>query len=63
VTLFDQGIPFDPEQIPELDTKAPIAERRRRGMGLFFIYKLMDRVEYKSNTSKGNQLILFKRRV
>jgi serine/threonine-protein kinase RsbW len=62
VTIFDQGTPFDPEQIPELDTKAPIAERRRRGMGLFFIYKLMDRVEYKSNTPKGNQLILFKRR-
>lgn len=62
VTIFDQGTPFDPEQIPELDTNAPIAERRRRGMGLFFIYKLMDRVEYKSNTPKGNQLILFKHR-
>ena len=63
VTIFDQGIPFDPEQIPELDTNAPLAERNRRGMGLFFIYKLMDRVEYRSNTPKGNQLILFKRRV
>jgi serine/threonine-protein kinase RsbW len=63
VTIFDQGIPFDPEQVPELDTKAPLAERSRRGMGLFFIHKLMDRVEYKFNTSKGNQLILFKRRV
>ena len=63
VTISDQGIPFDPEQIPELDTKAPLTERSRRGMGLFFIYKLMDRIEYKPNTSKGNQLILFKRRV
>jgi serine/threonine-protein kinase RsbW len=63
VTIFDQGVPFNPEQVPELDTKAPITERNRRGMGLFFMHKLMDRVEYKFNTSKGNQLILFKRRV
>ncbi len=62
VTILDQGTPFDPEQVPELDTKAPLAERSRRGMGKFFIHKLMDRVEYKFNTDKGNQLILFKRR-
>jgi serine/threonine-protein kinase RsbW len=62
VTIFDQGAPFEPEQMPELDTKAPLEERSRRGMGLFFIRKLMDRVEYNFNTAKGNQLILFKRR-
>jgi anti-sigma regulatory factor (Ser/Thr protein kinase) len=62
VTIIDRGIPFDPEQIPPLNTKAPITERSRRGMGVFFIHKLMDRVEYKFNTSQGNQLILFKRR-
>jgi serine/threonine-protein kinase RsbW len=62
VTIFDQGTPFDPEQVPPLNTQAPLAERDRRGMGLFFIYKLMDRVEYKFNTPQGNQLILFKRR-
>jgi serine/threonine-protein kinase RsbW len=63
VTIFDQGRPFDPEEVPELDTKAPLTKRSRRGMGLFFIYNLMDQVQYKFNTSKGNQLILFKRRV
>ena len=62
VTIFDRGIPFEPEQIPELDTNAPLDERRRRGMGLFFMHKLMDRVEYNSNPPKGNKLILFKRR-
>jgi serine/threonine-protein kinase RsbW len=62
VTILDQGRPFEPEQIPELNTKAPLSERSPRGMGLFFIYKLMDRVEYKFNTPKGNQLILFKYR-
>jgi serine/threonine-protein kinase RsbW len=62
VTIIDRGAPFDPEQIPPLNTKAPITERSRRGMGVFFIHKLMDRVEYKFNTSQGNQLILFKRR-
>ena len=62
VTILDQGTPFEPEQMPELDTKAPLEARSRRGMGLFFIRKLMDRVEYKFSPAKGNQLILFKRR-
>lgn len=62
VIIIDRGKPFDPKQIPPLNTKAPITERSRRGMGVFFIHKLMDQVEYKFNTSQGNQLILFKRR-
>ena len=54
--------PFDPDQILPLDPQAPLSERKRRGMGMFFINNLMDRADYKFNTSVGNQLILFKGR-
>jgi serine/threonine-protein kinase RsbW len=62
VTIFDWGTPFDPAQVPELDPTTPLADRKIRGMGLFFIYNLVDAVEFKFNTAEGNQLILFKRR-
>lgn len=62
VTICDQGNPFDPDQVPKLDVQAPLSARKRRGMGMFFIYNLVDTVEYKFSTPQGNQLILFKGR-
>jgi serine/threonine-protein kinase RsbW len=62
VTIADRGATFDPSQVPQLDPQAPLSKRKRRGMGIFFIQKLMDDVEYRFNTPQGNQLILFKRR-
>jgi serine/threonine-protein kinase RsbW len=62
VVIYDKGIPFDPTQVPELNTQAPLEERPLGGMGLFFIRNLIDRVEFKFGTPQGNQLILFKRR-
>jgi serine/threonine-protein kinase RsbW len=62
VIIYDQGVPFDPAQVPELNIYAPLEERPEGGMGVFFIRKLVDRVEFKFGTSEGNQLILFKRR-
>ena len=60
VTIIDQGSSFDPAQMPKLDTTAPLSERTRRGMGLFFIHNLVDSVDYTFNTPQGNQLVLFK---
>jgi serine/threonine-protein kinase RsbW len=62
VIIYDQGMPFDPSQVPELDTAAPLHERQTGGMGLFFIRKLVDQAEFKFGTPQGNQLMLFKRR-
>jgi serine/threonine-protein kinase RsbW len=63
VIIYDQGTPFDPSQVPELDTQAPLLERSSRGMGLFLIRELVDSFEFKFGTPEGNQLILFKRRL
>ena len=62
VAIYDQGIPFAPSQVPELDTQAPLQQRQPGGMGMFFIGQLVDSVEFKFNTPQGNQLTLFKRR-
>jgi serine/threonine-protein kinase RsbW len=62
VIICDQGAPFDPSQVPELDIQAPLSERSSRGMGLFLIRNLVDSFEFKFGTPEGNQLILFKRR-
>jgi anti-sigma regulatory factor (Ser/Thr protein kinase) len=63
VIIIDQGTnSFDPTQVPQLDIQAPLSERQRRGMGLFYIHKLVDQVQYELNTPQGNQLTLFKRK-
>ncbi len=62
VIIYNHGAPFDPSQVAELDTQAPLSERKGRGMGLFFIRRLVDSVEFKFGTPQGHQLILFKRR-
>jgi serine/threonine-protein kinase RsbW len=62
VTICDQGAPFDPTQVPDLNTEAPLHEREEGGMGLFFIRRLVDHYEFKFGTPQGNELTLFKRR-
>lgn len=62
VIIYDQGQPFAPTQPPTLDTEAPLENRQAGGMGLFFIYKLVDQVEFAAGTAQGNRLRLFKRR-
>jgi len=62
VTIYDQGKPFSPSQIPQLDTQAPLEARQSGGMGMYFIRTLMDDVEFEFGTPRGNQLKLFKRR-
>ncbi len=62
VVICDQGAPFDPSQVPDLNTQAPLHEREEGGMGLFFIRRLVDRYEFKFGTPQGNELLLFKRR-
>lgn len=62
-TIYDQGNAiFDVTKVPMLDTAAPLEKRKPGGMGVFFIYRLMDRVEYHPATAQGNRLTLFKRR-
>ncbi len=62
VTIHDQGRPFDPAKVPVLNPNSPAETRSPGGMGLFFIYRLMDRVEFQPSSAGENRLVLVKQR-
>lgn len=60
ITLHDFGKPFDPGEIDEPDLISPLEMRKERGLGIFFIRQLMDKVIFKFTPSNGNKLTLIK---
>ncbi|HSN95116.1 MAG TPA: ATP-binding protein [Anaerolineaceae bacterium] len=59
IKIEDTGKAFDPDCIPSPDLTSPLDLRCERGLGVFTIRKLMDRVEFKRNKGK-NYLLLGK---
>jgi serine/threonine-protein kinase RsbW len=59
VNIMDQGKPFDPTIIPTPDTDSPLNERKRGGLGIFFMKKFMDEVKYVRSNDE-NLLIIAK---
>lgn len=68
VTLIDTGIPFDPSKIPEPDTSTPLEERDIGGLGIHFMRKYMDEVQFSRIPKSAlggdtcNQLVMVKRK-
>ena len=60
IVLRDEGDPFDPEQIPEPDVDAPLEQREVGGLGLLFMHKLMDDLQFSYSPETGNTLIMRK---
>jgi len=60
IVLKDTGKPFNPDAVTTPNLDASLEERESHGLGLVFIYKWMDRVEFKTMPGAGNQLTLFK---
>jgi serine/threonine-protein kinase RsbW len=46
VTLIDCGKPFDPSLVPGPNLNAELEEREVGGLGLYFIFQLMDEVQF-----------------
>lgn len=61
VTLRDYGDHFDPKKVARPDTRKPLELRKIGGLGLFFIYTLMDRVKFDFSTARGNELTMAKK--
>jgi serine/threonine-protein kinase RsbW len=53
IEIRDQGDPFDPDTIREPNIHSPLSERAIGGLGVFFMRKLMDKVEF-SRDRRGN---------
>jgi serine/threonine-protein kinase RsbW len=63
VTLQDKGIAFDPDLIPEPSFEGKtIADLTPRGLGIFFMRKMMDEVKFDFSPHVGNKLIMVKYR-
>ena len=60
IILVDQGIPFNPEDIPEPDITSPLEIRKERGLGIFFMRNLMDNVQFEFSSTEGNTLTMVK---
>jgi serine/threonine-protein kinase RsbW len=62
VILKDHARPFNPGAISEPTLNAPLEEVRPRGLGLFFMQKMMDEVHFDFAATGENTLTMFKRR-
>ncbi|MHB0858943.1 MAG: ATP-binding protein [Anaerolineae bacterium] len=62
VRIIDFGKPFDPTSVPTPDVSAPLEERGIGGLGLFFMRRLMDEVEFRFDAVRGNEVIMRKHR-
>ena len=60
IKLTDTGLTFDPEEVPLPDITSPLEIRKERGLGIFFMQKLMDEVDFNFSNSYGNTLTLVK---
>lgn len=61
VTIQDFGVRFDPRKVESPKTSDPLSKRRIGGLGLFFMRKLMDCVEFDFSPGRGNRLTMTKR--
>jgi serine/threonine-protein kinase RsbW len=61
VTIQDFGERFNPKRVRVPKTGDPLSRRRIGGLGLFFMHKLMDRVEFTSTPGRGNLLSMTKK--
>ena len=59
-TITDSGTPFDPTAMPDADVTLPLEQRRKGGLGIFLIRKVMDSVGY-ARINNQNVLTLIKR--
>lgn len=59
VILKDKGKPFDPDAVPEVNTKLSLDERTPGGAGVFLMRKVMDSVQFEF-THEENILTMVK---
>ena len=61
ITIQDFGERFDPRRIAPPKTRVPLAKRNVGGLGLFFMRKLMDKVDFNFSPKHGNRLTMVKK--
>ncbi len=62
IILKDWGKKFDPDQIPKPDLNVDLEDLQPRGLGLYLMKNLMDKIEYCNDNGDGNTLVMTKRK-
>jgi serine/threonine-protein kinase RsbW len=60
ITVEDDGIPFNPLEIPEPDLNLPLEERSIGGLGIHFVRNMIEELRYERKAGK-NVLFLKKK--
>jgi serine phosphatase RsbU (regulator of sigma subunit)/two-component sensor histidine kinase len=60
LTIYDEGVSFDPQNAVEPDIASGWEERSMGGLGLFMIREMIDEIDYESSNGLGNYLTLTK---
>ena len=61
ITFIDKGIPYDPLQQEDPNTKLPIEEREVGGLGIYMVKKTMDEVTY--SYKDGQNILTIKKNI
>jgi serine/threonine-protein kinase RsbW len=60
VVIYDDAEPFDPSSVPEPVINVSLDEIKPRGLGIYFMRKMMDEVKYETSSNQGNTLTMIK---
>ncbi|MBN1935584.1 MAG: ATP-binding protein [Anaerolineae bacterium] len=60
ITIQDCGRPFDPTAVPAPNLSSDLQARKPRGLGLYFMYQMMDQVHFEFGQDGCNKLVLVK---
>lgn len=62
IVIHDHGTQFDMGKVKKPNLSKRLEDREVGGLGVYFIYKLMDEVEFVSTKNEGNTLTMVKRK-
>jgi len=60
IAIADTGVGFDPGRVQAPDMKEYLSHYRHGGLGVYLMKSLMDKVEYKIDTGRRNEVRLTK---
>ena len=60
VLIYDDAESFDPATVPEPEINVSLEDIKPRGLGIFFMRKMMDEVKYEASSDNGNRLTMIK---
>lgn len=60
IRVEDDGMPFNPLEIPEPDLNLPLEERKIGGLGIYFVRKTVEELKYERQ--QGKNVLMMKKK-